>query len=608
MIWNLYEDKEFLKPLEFSNGKTQEDIIKEVLESIKEGYKIVFIKGVCGTGKSAIALNIIKELGRGSVVVPVKPLQTQYMNDYTKEKYLFTKKGDRMKISTIMGRGNFQCAYGKCQADNNELPCTIEIKEKNIRLISEYASKNPFIEKDNLEIKNIGRFTIAGASPYWSPLLKYNASSRFREHGECRVMSYDAVSNEKFFLHLREHGCGFYEQYKAYVDSDVIIFNSKMYEIENILGRKPVTDVEVIDECDKFLDDLGNERKINLDLLSLKLSQISSLTSGDVRKNLIEFNNLVLRVKEEGKNKLGEILNLKDTLMLKLIKELIYNDQLQEFDDLNMYFETALAFEPFLDETYLSYNKNEGEHIILTLITINLEKRLKEFIDKNKVLVMMSGTIHSQEVLKEIFGLDSFKIIEAETKAPGIIKERLTGLEKNFRFKEFQGGKLKREDYLKALEKCIITAEEPVLVQVNSLQDLPTEEEKKKFELKIKSQEELKEEQQKYKKGELLEEFKIGKTKILYGTKYNRGIDLPGETCRSIVLTKYPYPGISSLFWRVLRMKNKEKFLKFYFDKADREFLQRIYRGLRSKTDKIYLLSPDVRCFERLRKKFSNVL
>jgi hypothetical protein len=30
-------------------------------------------------------------------------------------------------------------------------------------------------------------------------------------------------------------------------------------------------------------------------------------------------------------------------------------------------------------------------------------------------------------------------------------------------------------------------------------------------------------------------------------------------------------------------------------DKSRRELLQKIYRGLRSKTDKVYLLSPDIR-------------
>ena len=41
MAWNLYENNKLLPPLKFSNGKTQEDIVKEVLNSIKDGEKII---------------------------------------------------------------------------------------------------------------------------------------------------------------------------------------------------------------------------------------------------------------------------------------------------------------------------------------------------------------------------------------------------------------------------------------------------------------------------------------------------------------------------------------------------------------------------------------
>ena len=70
MKWNAYENEKFLKPLCFSNGKNQEDVVNEILETIKQGTKIILLKGVCGTGKSLIALNLAKELGKTSIVVP----------------------------------------------------------------------------------------------------------------------------------------------------------------------------------------------------------------------------------------------------------------------------------------------------------------------------------------------------------------------------------------------------------------------------------------------------------------------------------------------------------------------------------------------------------
>ena len=138
-----------------------------------------------------------------------------------------------------------------------------------------------------------------------------------------------------------------------------------------------------------------------------------------------------------------------------------------------------------------------------------------------------------------------------------------------------------------------------MLVHVNAFSDLPTEEECFKYTItNIKTREELKAEQEKFKKGELVQQFKKGETDIIYSTKCTRGVDFPGEVCNSIVFTKYPYPNVKSLFWTVLKESKPKYFSLLYRDKAKREFLQRIYRGLRSEEDHINLLSPDLRVFD----------
>ncbi|HUS49939.1 MAG TPA: DEAD/DEAH box helicase family protein, partial [Candidatus Paceibacterota bacterium] len=71
-MWSLYQDNKFLEPLKFSNGKSQKDIVKEILDLIKKGNKIIFVHGICGTGKSAIALNVARKLGKASIIVPGK--------------------------------------------------------------------------------------------------------------------------------------------------------------------------------------------------------------------------------------------------------------------------------------------------------------------------------------------------------------------------------------------------------------------------------------------------------------------------------------------------------------------------------------------------------
>ena len=97
-----------------------------------DGVKVVLVHGVCGTGKSAIALNIARSVGKASIVVPVKGLQRQYEEDYTHTKYVLKQNGQKMKIAMITGRENHDSIIkpGISCADPF-LPDTIKITEKN---------------------------------------------------------------------------------------------------------------------------------------------------------------------------------------------------------------------------------------------------------------------------------------------------------------------------------------------------------------------------------------------------------------------------------------------------------------------------------------------
>ena len=140
---------------------------------IKGGTKVVLIHGMCGTGKSAIALNIARILGKTSIVVPVKGLQRQYEEDYMNKKYLIKPNGRRMKIAMITGRGNHDSIIQPgVPCDEPTLPELIKLTEKNYDKIEEYYLLNPMIRgKDMPDIKQLKRISVAPANPYWSPIL-----------------------------------------------------------------------------------------------------------------------------------------------------------------------------------------------------------------------------------------------------------------------------------------------------------------------------------------------------------------------------------------------------------------------------------------------------
>jgi Rad3-related DNA helicase len=631
MAWSLYDQRGMLSPKVFSNGKSQEDVVNLAVSEIKKGTKIIFIHGVCGSGKSAIALNIAKELGRASIVVPIKNLQRQYESDYMHDKYVLKNNGQKLKISMITGRNNHLCPYleenkqdilktrineknanlydifadfkkkkpeENISCDNLYLPCKIEIKNKNLQTLKKYYSENPE-RKDNseLDLKTMKRFAVAPACPYWCPIL----SEEKKIKNEWPSKKYQAVNGEHR-LYLRKNGCPYYAQFNSYIDSDVVIFNSDHYLLETAIGRKPLTDVEIIDECDEFLDNFALEGTINLSRLNHELN--NCICNEDSEKKLVNsLSDDVLEIIDSAKEHLAEkdnIIPLEGSKVSHLIKGLVKSDLLEIMGDesyLEHCIEIARKFYDVIEHSYINFFKDENKkEVFVKFVTINLDKLLGSLIEKNKAFVFMSGTLHSQVVLRDIFGLRNFKIIEAETSNQGTIKKLKTGLEQDFKFENFNSQKVSREQYLIALDKCVEIAKIPMIIQVSAFQDLPNEFEIEKYSLKnLMSSQELMDIQNRDKEGKLIKDFKDGKNKILFTTRCNRGIDFPFETCNSVVITKFPYPNTQSLFWKILKKNKPEIFWEFYKDKAHRELLQRVYRSVRAPNDMVFLLSPDIR-------------
>jgi Rad3-related DNA helicase len=608
MAWSLYKnveggEPELLSPLKFSNGKTQESVADEVIDLIEKGHKMIFIKGVCGSGKSAIALNIAKNFKKSSVVVPIRNLQNQYEEDYTRKKFVLKDDGSRLKIAILKGRGNFECKFMGGSADARDLPCAIDLREKNMNKIKEYIELNEFVDKSDFTmISDVRRFSVAPACPYWSPVLPTEIKAKALK--DAQKYKYTSINGKEYALFLNKPGCGYYEQFKAYSKSDVLVFNSAKYMLELAIGRKPKTEVDIIDECDEFLDSFAIEKKINLVRLKNALNTIfpEKMEDRDALKDLIFLTNKCIKAEE------GDLRKIKDSCAFQLIEKILENPYLAEEEDRNYYntvLEISLNFKNVFNETYISFEQVDGErgklfssggeNDYLNIVSINLAEQLHQIAEGSNVLVMMSGTLHSEQVLKDIFGLKDFVVVDAETKQPGMVRKFRTGLEKNCKYSNFSAGLVNRESYLKALDCCIANADAPCLVHVSSFGDLPNEEEKIKFDLKnVYTREQLKEEQG----GKPVDKFLTGELPVLWSTRCARGVDFPGDKCKSIVLTKFPYPNIKELFWKILKKEKPHQFMEFYIDKANREFIQKVARGVRFKDDYVLLFSPDSRVLD----------
>ena len=607
--WSLHKEDKKLEPLRFSNGKTQADVVEEVVQLIRQGKKVILIHGVCGTGKSAIALNLARRLGRASIVVPVKGLQKQYEQDYMGAMYLVKPDRTRMRIAMITGRENHDSLIkpGASCADPT-LPDTVLITERNAALVREYYGENPLIEhKRELPLKALRRISIAPTNPYWSPIAPAMYELPLRDAKKRR---YCGLHGQEFIFYHRKQGCSYYDQYLAYLDADVIIFNAAKFLIETALNRRPKTEVDIIDEADEFLDNFSEQEGLNLTRLTSYLQnlRLELESARDARDKLLDL----LELEEKRARALGvseEKLYHSDETMLPaffslllnspdLIAEIIMDDNLSATSALDV----AETFHELLESTYVTYRRKESD-LLATLVTTNLAQKFAELADKSNALVLMSGTLHSHEVLRDVFGIKDFALVEAETQQPGTMDIHKTGKEMNCRHATLSAGGAVREQYLRALDSCLGQAERPVLVHVHAFQDLPDEAEKAAYNLtNLMSREQLLAQQAADKVGKEIANFKAGTKNFLYSTRCARGIDFPGALCNSIVFTKFPNPNPKGVFWRVLQKNHSAYYWKFYRDKAQRDFLQRLSRALRSKSDHVYVLSPDSRVLDAVRE------
>lgn len=609
--WSLYKNGQRMPPLRFSNNKTQEDVVEEVVNLIRKGKKIIFLHGVCGTGKSAIALNIARILGKAAVVVPVKNLQRQYEEDYLGKMFLLKPSGKKLIISMITGRSNHDSIFepGISCADPF-LPDNIQIIEKNFDKIREYYRENPFIQHKNFfDLSKLKRISIAPTNPYWSPIIPSKYSMNLPD---AEKKSYLGLKGNDFIFYHRKRGCSYYDQYDAYFDSDVIIFNAAKYKIETALNRKPATNVDIIDEADEFLDSFSNQSELNLTRLKNSLSNLNSdhKDTMDLADEIIEL----IRLEEKNKKAIGvdenKIFEINDTNIKKILSLMLKDENIESeiyFDDSSSNYvsktiEIARDFEDFFKDTYLTYRVYE-KNLLVNLVTTDMSKRLQEILGKNRAFVFMSGTLHSRNILEKVFGITEYETVEAETIPPGTIEICRTGREFDCRYSNFNPGNRTRKNYLEALSVCIQKSLKPLLVHVNAFNDLPSEEEIINFSLKeLISREELIKLQENDRTGKLVSEFKKKLFDSLYSTKCSRGVDFPGDSCCSVLFTKYPNPNPGDTFWKILKRTHQEYFWDFYKDKARREFLQRLYRALRSPEDHVFVLSPDSRVLEAVRE------
>ncbi|MCH8171245.1 MAG: hypothetical protein IIB07_09000, partial [Bacteroidetes bacterium] len=212
----------------------------------------------------------------------------------------------------------------------------------------------------------------------------------------------------------------YYDQYLAYLYSDVIIFNSAKYRAELSIGRKPLTEVDIIDEADEFLDSFFQQNELNLTRILFALKNFHTEYK-KVRHSLEEMTKLI-EAEEKNKKVLGvdenKVLKVSETKIKPFLEEFISNLDLEaevaldELNYLNRALEIAREFKGSLDNVYMTYRKDSDNNILVKLVSTDISGKFKDLLNKTKNLIFMSGTLHSEEIIKNISVKDFLKLNE----------------------------------------------------------------------------------------------------------------------------------------------------------------------------------------------------
>jgi Rad3-related DNA helicase len=538
-----------LPPLVYDHDKTQETVVNEALEALDE-HGIIFIHGGVGTGKSVIALHLIAYYGKGIIAVPTKVLEEQYVEDHCGEdKPYIEVQGKPLRVNKMRGRTNFPCLkqpknrLDPVNCGHPRLPCTRTLRIGETRL------------------------SVAINCPYWSPIYSSDTDVKILEETH-DPYPYMSISGKKIYYEA-EKPCPYYKQFRHYIPPGAIIMNSAKWEAETWLQRKPMVTVEVIDEADSFLDGLSYKTQVTHRLLE-NLKNKELLTEEEHNTLDLELAKYIHRYRKQEEFELSHDIQL--VAFLKYLQNIFEETEDTYLKGAGYKLDVLLEHRQYAWAVVTVTEKSRGFTFYIPRLDITLDLLRK----RSGKLVLMSATRHSDKVLKDIFRIQPHHVV-AQEENPGTLylMNPVHGALLNVTYTNWKKEKI-RQRYWRILDEQLQVAPRPCYVLVHAYKYLPPKYQPTKKEAK---EPHWQHPQQPH---------------VHFSTKMDRGIDLPDEKCRSIILLKYPWPSINDPVLKTMKKQyGTGAYWNYLRDHADRNMLQQCGRAIRNKEDWCQVYSPD---------------
>ncbi len=468
-----------------------------------------------------------------------------------------------------------------------------------------------------------------------------------------RIEYYDSVGWDKVGVFIRDEAdengnpcpdvCPYYKQFYAYTQADCIVMNDAKWKIETSIGRKPKVSLESIDEGDFWLDNRSMSLEFSRSMID-RMLPVTNRMNEMKRNTLFLFDTVFQNIKEkiaesEMKEKGISIISSKEykELFLHIMNMVLEYKKSAEEDDVTLQKMVELATVlRYIERASISIEEGKNEIKIIKVFIPYPDNLLKDLFKRSSEnIIITSGTIHNNFVLDNLFGINNdnyiVELIEGRKETPGKLKcikpDLLRVNYTTWQSPEFKKVYNNTLNYI--LDQLKIRIDQttgkpgegrilvltPAKKYAEGIIDRPDifvdfakskneDESKRSINTSLTDfMEKSIEDVRKIKPTDIEIDGDVLRTEkqIIVSTRMIRGADLRDNKCRAVVMTKWPMGDVSAGYNQALKLRFGDKiFWSIMKDKAEREAIQYVSRGLRHDWDWEYFSTPDEDAFNRV--------
>lgn len=363
----------------------QDKVLEELDQSLKSGYKFIFLEAPTGFGKSAVAVSLARFLGSSHICTSTKDLQTQYSRDFP---YLYEVKGRNnfpCIVKEDMGVSE-NCEYGPCLKDD-DFDCLYKTR------MMDYDVQAEGTIYENIELNKYALKKYHDKTKEHSQLVQIEWKPCHYYHQKwISVKSSHTIYNYKYFLSDLFYSSGVNKR-KLLILDEAHTLESEISSFKNFNINK--------EYLARFFPKIALPEGKHSDIetwidFCLKLKKLFS-EYVDKAESMIEQSGSIRRSNSNNNNDDNIELNINEK---NLIDAIIYQKNLSVFiNDLQSQKDNWLV-------TNIVKNDFDNKILKVRLEPLVVSNYFKDIFDKASTSLLMSATILSKDNLCNAVGLN----------------------------------------------------------------------------------------------------------------------------------------------------------------------------------------------------------